>query len=671
MIFTFSRKKEDTTMKSAIAAAVLVACTFSAGLAGAATGQEEPQVLDKVVVTASRIEEKAKNVTQSVTVIPREEIEKNQYQDMSGLLRNYGLQVDSYTPSSSLSQLSMRGVRSTGMATHGLDGQILLLVDGHRVGTDNISMIPLVNVERIEILRGPAAVQFGTAAIGGAVNVITRRGTETPSLMAEAGLGSWDTYRTQASAAWAKGPVDFSGGVSYLTSGDYKYGGNKRFRNTDTNYTVGYNLNLGLNFLEEHRIGLVLQGVRADEMGSPGYYNDIKDEYTDRATYSVDVAYEGGYKDAGLSWKTRYFTGANNYLSDERLDAGGPTYFKSNTDYQGAQGLVSFTKSFLTLTGGVDWNNYDVRFWGSAYSPHEHSEYDNLGYYALAKLAFFDERLILSGGLRYDDYTMKVQGEEQNLDRTTPSAGAAFHATDWLTFRANYGESYRIPQATELVGFKGMYSVIGNPDLKPERGKTLDVGFEVNHKSLNLGMTYFRTNYKKKIVLDYAPPTWDAMARNMEGKTKLRGFEAFASYDIGEALDWDFMLRPYMNFTRMLKNRTAEGEKVRNITNLDLAYGLNFSHPKIGLDVDLRFTYLGKQDVLDWNTQNKTSGQVVEIGGRTIIDLFASQVLKEWGDAGKLSLKAEIRNLTDDKYAPIKDYPMPGRSFYLGLRYDY
>ena len=668
MTFTFSWNKEDVSMKRIIATALFVACAVSAGPVFAATA-DGVQTLEKVIVTASRIEEKAKNVTQSVTVIPREEIAKNQYQDMGGLLRNHGLQVDSFPANQAYSQISTRGVRSSLAGTHGLDGQVLLLVDGRRVGTDNISMIPLVNVERIEILRGPAAVQYGTTAIGGVVNVITRRGTETPSLMAEAGIGSWDTYKTQASAAWAKGPFDFSGGVSYFTSGDYKYGGGKRYPNTDINYKLGYSLNLGLNFLDEHRIGVTMQGVRADASGEPNYYNALTDNYTDRSTYSFDVAYEGGYKDAGLSWKTRYFSGSSNYFTDDRLDSRMAQYYETNTDYQGAQGQVSFTKGFLILTGGVDWNDYDVRAWADWLTPHEHSNYDTLGYFALAKLALFDERLILTGGVRYDEYTMKVQGEKKDLHKTTPSAGAAFHATDWLTFRANYGESFRVPMPIELIGFKGMYTYLGNPDLKPEKGKTIDAGFEINHKSLNLGVTYFRTNYKRKITTQYVG--WDTMYVNQEGTTKLRGIEASASYDIGEALDWNFMLRPYLNLTRMVKHRYDDGQKVKNVSDLNVAYGVNLSHPQIGLDVDLRFTYLGKQDVEDFNDKKKTYRQIVEIGGRTIIDLFVSQTLKEWDNAGKLSLKAELRNLTDDRYAFVKDYPMPGRSFYLGLRYDY
>lgn len=632
--------------------------------------------LEPVVVTAGRIEEPAKNVTASMTVIPREEIEKNQYEDMGGLLRNHGIQVNSYSGNSSLSQIAIRGVRTSLMGTHGLDGAILLLVDGRRTGTDNIAMIPLVNVERIEIIRGPGAVQYGSSAIGGVVNVITRRGTENLKAMAEAGLGSWDTYRAQGDMAWARGPFDFSGGVSYVTANDYRYASGHRYANTDLNYKIGYSLNAGYTFLDEHRIGVTMIGVRADEMGSPGYYNNLTNEYTDRDTYSFDLGYEGGYAPSGLSWKGRYFNGKNNYLSDARDESWRDNpyaydpYFKSGTTFQGAQGQVSFSKSIVTLTGGVDWNKYDTRFWGASYSPHEHSEYDNLGVFLLARLGLFDDRLMLFGGARYDEYSLEVQDQDRDLYKTTPSFGAAWHATDWLTLKGNYGESYRIPQAVELVGFKGMYSYTGNPDLKPEKGKTIDAGFEINHKSLNLGLTYFRTDYKRKIVYG----GWvdgGSMYVNLDGKTKYRGLELAAGYDIGQALDWDFTLRPYVNMTRMLKYRDNTGAKVQYVSDMNIAWGLNFQHPGWGTDVDLRFTRIGKQDVTDWNDKSSAYGQNVEIGGQITADLFVSQTVKQWDDWGKLSLTAEALNLGNARYETVKDYPAPGRSFYLGLRYDY
>ncbi|MDR3074218.1 MAG: TonB-dependent receptor [Deltaproteobacteria bacterium] len=641
--------------------------------------QDKTQTLEPVVVTAGRVAEKAKNVTASMTVIPQEEIKKNQYRDLGGLLRNYGVQIDDYTSANSgLSQISIRGIRSSAMGSD-LQGSVLVLADGRRIGTDNIAMIPLVNIERIEIIRGPAAVQYGTSAMGGVINVITRRGTETLSASAEAGVGSWETYQGQAGVAWAKGPVDFSGGVSYLGADEYYTGGGHRYANTGLNYKTAYNANAGFNFLEEHRIGVTVLGVRADDMGSPGYFNDLQhDDYTARSNYSVDLGYEGGYKPSGLSWKARYFAGKNDYTSDRHADSTGMYYFKSYTDYQGTQVQASFAKSILTLTGGADWLNYDTSSQGYYYPIHENSSYDNLGLFMLAKLSLFDDRLIFSGGLRYDDYTLKVRGgnTDKDMNHTTPSAGVAWHATDWLTLRGNYGESYRIPDAVGLVGFSGMFTYIGNPGLKPEEGKSVDAGFEIDHKHLNLGLTYFQADYKNKIVTGYTP-SWDIQYDNLDGVVRLRGIEGTASYDLGAALDWPVRLRPYVRFTRMTErgNKTArrntDGNTVLNVSDLDLAYGLNFQYPEFGFEADVRFTYYGRQKMTDFNAANPTNGQVVSIGGATTADLFMSQRISAWDDAGTLSVNAAIRNIFDEKYALVKDYWQPGRSFYLGLRYDY
>lgn len=316
--------------------------------ASAAEQSRETRIAPPVVVTANRIAENARDVTASVTVIPREEIKKNQYQDVGGLLRNHGLQVDSFSPNGGLAQVAIRGVRSSAMGSD-LQGSILLLVDGRRIGTDNIAMIPLVNVERIEIIRGPASVRYGAAAIGGVINVITRRGTEDLAASAEAGIGSWETYSGQGSLAWAGGPFDFSGGVSHMTAGDYYVGGNHRYANTGLNYRTAYNANLGYTFLEEHRLGLTVLGVHADDMGTPGYFNDIQHrDFTDRSNYSADLGYEGGFKDFGLSWKARYFAGKNDYVNDVHGDLSGMSYFNFYTNYQGSQGQVTFRKNFLT-----------------------------------------------------------------------------------------------------------------------------------------------------------------------------------------------------------------------------------------------------------------------------------------------------------------------------------
>ncbi|MDR0239512.1 MAG: TonB-dependent receptor [Deltaproteobacteria bacterium] len=692
----------------------ITTCIFAFCLLGAlhAQAQETPQApaaqkqeqrtktLEPVVVTAGRVAEKPTTVTQAMTVIPREELEKHQYWDMGDLLRNYGIQVDaSSSGNEANTNISMRGMR-TQLFGAALKGGVLVLVDGRNAGTANISMMPLVNVERIEILRGPAAVQYGSSAIGGVINVITRRGAEIPKLSAEGGYGSWDTVRALGEASWAYGPFDFSGGVSYLSTQDYQSNTFKRYQNTGMGSLVSYSLNAGLSFLEEHRIGVTLHGVEGQRMGSPYYYNvpdqATREAYTNRYNRSLDLTYDGGYKDAGLSWKGRYYFGSlHNYWDDPALTRSTQTSnnFAEQTNYQGAQGQLSFTKGFLTLTGGLDWQKYDVGGYSNYYDSRawppggvqsdSSAAFDVLGGFVLAKLAFFDDLLIISGGLRHDKYVVKASDNltprrSREFVHTSPSVGVAVNPSKWLTLRANYGESYQVPGHRELLGYNSTWGTyIGNSGLKPERGLGWDAGFDVHYNSLNLGVTYFSTDYRDKILIRPVPGSLDQQYYNAGGIAYYRGIEAQAGYDLGEAFAWPFMLRPYVNLTHLLEHRGQDTHHnyrdVPNVSDTTVAYGVQFKHPDIGLNVDLRATYYGYRQEPRFSATDPVTYKtpIKRTGGETIVDLFATQTLYKWEGAGTLSLKGEIRNLFNAKHEMVIDYRMPGRSFWLGLRYDY
>lgn len=624
----------------------------------ASAAAAETQRLPNVVVTAGRIEEKASSVTQAMTLIPSEDIRKNQHADLGGLLRQYGIQVDSYAPNSGLGQTTIRGMRN-GLFDSELQGGVLFLVDGRRSGTGLVSLIPMVNVERIEILRGPAAVQYGTSAMGGVINIITRRGAEKTTAMAEFGAGSFETLRTQGEVAGRIKNFDYSLGASFLNSGDYKDGSGARYDNTSVGRKVAYNANLGYNFASEHRIGLSALGVDMDALDDPGSRSYPSPEaYTDRYNYSFDALYEGGLKDYGLSWHTRWFMGRGHYGYNDPASA---WFSFTRNDFQGAQGQISFTKSILTLTGGLDWSKYESwnNFDNEATSK-------NLGTFLLGKLSFLDELIILSGGVRYDDFKLEAEGQDNDRDRTTPSFGIALNPLSWLTLRGNYGESYVMPSGLQLVGYSaGFYTYVGDPNLKPEKGKGWDAGFDLHYNSIKITGTYFQNDYEDKIATENRLGTY--YYYNMD-KAKMRGIEASASLDIGELLEWDFELRPYANLTRMLKYEDDNGKKMNYVNKWDIAYGMGFNHPALGLGVDLRFVYYGGQNIDNFSTWPATEST---LGGRTTADLYITKTILNDDKLGTFSVKAELRNIFDKEYYLVHDYPMPGRSFWLGLRYDY
>ena len=653
---------EKTGMQGKVWTVTALGCALAFPVMAAA-GEEPAGRTETVVVTASRVAEKIENVTQNVTVIPQEEIAKNQYEDMGQLLRHYGIGVSGYGANQSLSQIAIRGIRTPTMG-NAMTSAILMLIDGRRAGTTNVSLLPLAGVERIEIIRGPAAVQYGTSAVGGVVNVITKRGGKELEALAEAGYGSWDTVKTNAGVSGSAGPWDFSGGLAWMTVGDdYRTGSGRRVHNSDSDYRLSYVLNTGVNFLEEQRLGLSFLGVRGESIGSPGSLDwQTPEASTDRDQHSLDLVYDGGYNSAGLKWQLRYFDMNEDY---EYKDPPSFVHSRAQTDNQGAQAQLSWNWNILTLTGGVDWLDND-------YSPQQdqsRSELENEAAFLMAKVALLEEKIILNGGLRYDDYTLQVEGRDRDLDKTTYSGGLALHALEWLTFRGNYGTAYRVPTGMETLGYHSDWSeYFGDPDLAPEEGHSWDAGFEIDYGAWRLGVSYFQIDYKNKIAT--RPVEGGYEYYNIGGSSRYRGLESQASVDLGQVFDWQFMLRPYLNMTNMFTYEDAEGRELQYVRDADISYGINFLYPSIGLEADLRFVWLGHQKESSYDPLGNADAEI-RTGGDSTVDFFIKKTLLETGEKGRLSIKGEVLNIFDEEYSTIYGYPMPGRSFFVGLRYDF
>lgn len=633
------------------------------------------KVEDTVLVTAGRIAESARTVPQAMTVIDSETLDKYQYEDLSGLLQAYGFSIDSYGPSQSSTQVSIRGMSTN--FSNPLDSNVLVLVNGAPVATTNLAQIPMDGIEQVEILRGPGAVQYGSSAVGGVVNIIPKRGGEKFHLSAEAGYGTWNAYRALGGLSGRLKMFDFAGSVTWNAQrNNYTTGDGKLYQDTVADGRLGYLMNFGLNFNEENRIGAVILGGQdlglglSQDLAREQRYNGM-DIRSQRVNSSVDVTYDGGYKPSGLSWKARYFNAYDqfkiNYPDDFVLNSQYYTYenYVIENNQAGGQGQVSWNWNFLTVTAGVD---YTESGYSSGFAP-RYKQTDTAGW-GLVKLAFFDEKIILNGGIRHDVYTFKVDGNTEDLDNTSLSAGIAFNPWEWLTLRANIGESYKVPSGLYVVGYEGLNGVKGNQSLKPEKGLTRDVGFEARWRGLKAGLTYFATEYRDKILnrgIDDAG--YSSEYYNQDGQSFINGLEGSLSFDLGEFNDWEFMLRPYLNFTKLFEYKDAEGERLRNTRELTASFGLNFNHPEWGLDADLRFTYLGFQH--EYNFSADYPYPEVRTGDKLIGDFFISKTVYEKEDWGKLSIKFEARNFTNENYAYRYDYPMPGRSFHVGVRYDF
>lgn len=632
----------------------------------------EVRTLDEVVVSAGRIEQPKKDVTANISVITREELEQTAASNVGDLFAELGLSHIQKYPGT-LTSIAIRGFRSE---THGndLQGHVLVLLDGRRAGTGNMAKILTGNVERIEIIRGPGAVQYGSGGVGGVVNIITRRATRN-SVLVEAGAGSFDEYEGTIGATVLHKGFDFAGTFIGQTMGDYETGSGETYKNTGFDSKTGVSINGGYSFTEGNRLGVIFTGFNVDEDGNPGYINTVDtDDYTDKDNYSLDMRYDGRDASGTYQWMARYFFGKdeNNWVyptasNPDGWDFGETAFNK--TDQQGAQAQMSGNLGMVTLVGGLDWVKYKVE---NSWTPEE-TEYANPAVFLLGKGAVLDDRLVLTAGLRYDWYDVEVvkpAGREETDNHLTPSVGLAWLATETLKVRARYAEGFVMPSADQLAADYWNWGIrtMGNPELKAETSRTLDGGLDYAQEGFAGSLTYFTTDFEDKItnyILADGSSSWTNL-----GSAAIDGVELELSYDLGVQMNIAWEIRPYLNMTLLTK---YEDE----ITGEDLLYtsGANYSAGLVvadGSDWFCRFNvaYTGSQDVQDWEA-GVYPVPLVEMDSFTVADMVASYRFLKSKQYGNWTVRGEIRNIFDEDYAYVPGNPMPGRSFFAGLRGEY
>ncbi len=653
-----------------ILCAQLIAATFACPLF-ASESAVTPTMMDEVLVTTSRTEESVTTVSANVTIISAEDIRQSTSSNVGDLLAEQAIGHIQKYPGNLISV----GIRGFSTDTHGndLQGHVLVLLDGRRAGTGNLAKILTKNVSRIEIVRGPAAVQYGSAGMGGVINIITKRGDHN-GFFVEGYGGSFDTAEATIGGSGLINGLDFSGAYSYGSRGDYKTADGDSYQNTGVNSENGLSANLGYSFSDSNRLGLIITGYSVDDAGNPGLLsqNDL-DNSSDKDNYSADLSFEGQCPVTGSKLLARYFFGKdeNSWMSPL---ASNPTGWdtgmlsENKTDQQGAQLQLTGDLGPATFTAGVDWLDYEVE---NSWTPNRTS-YSNPALFLLSKASLLEDRLTASLGLRYDWYSVEVQepaGNSVDDSHFTPQIGLAWMVTKSLKIRAQYGEAFMMPSADQLGADYSTFGthVVGNPDLGPEKSSTWEGGLDYQQSAFRSSFTWFHTDFTEKIVSDYASDgssTW----KNL-GDATISGLEIELAYDLGMPLGWDWEVRPYLNLTILSTyedNRTDQDLQYTSGSNY--ATGLVLSN---GDDISCRINaaYTGSQNVTDYGSGYPYQDTILD--SSIVTDLSASYRIYQSQQAGSLTLRGEVRNLFDEDYAYVKGYPMPGQAFYAGLRWDY
>lgn len=679
------KKPLKSLLRTAGLLAVLATAFQSKALAEDKTAVDERAANDyergEIVVTASRIEELKKESTASVTVISREEIEMSPAEDLGDLLAEKSIgHIQKYP--GTLTSVGIRGFRSD---THGNDlrGKILVLIDGRRAATGNLAKLMTDNVERIEIIRGPAAVQYGSAAIGGVVNVITRQGKGEFKGFVEQEIGTSSFSKSTAGISGTAGSFDYSAAGSIASRDDYKTGSDDRYENTGYDGDFRGSLNLGYEIASGHRLGVTYTHFEADKSETPNMlFNNDLDNYKEPSNRSVDFSYTGKTADDRLAWMARYVVGQDKDVYYDPVESNasgwddGKPYTKT-TDQNAAQTQVSYLTEVFSVTAGMDWLKYDLE--QNAYTPLE-SAYEDSGFFMLAKGKFFDNHLILTAGFRYDDYDLSFTRDaatpetSRRSDSFVKSLGAACQITDNIKLRTSYGEGFQMPDAQALAADFIVSSTryVGNADLKPESSHTIDGGIEVVYGGLVSALTLFSTEYED-FIQQYDSGVNEKSWRNrdsatvtgLEGELSCRFLQTVAGVRLS--------LEPYAAGSYMFdyKAHYDDGRTDETITYLpewNLSTGLKVRDEN-GFSGNLTVAFFGDTKVNDYS---QAGSPVVTKGGFWVANLSAAKKIA-LGETGKTSLtvKGSIENLFDRDYEYAMGYPMPGRAVNMGVRLDF
>jgi len=679
---------------------MVIMLLFSATGFAQETQIETPYVMNTLVVTAKRTEEPLRDVSQNITVFTEQDIERSGAVSVTDLLKKAGIQVyhDGGVGYGN-EGVVIRGGRTS---MHGFDiaGDILVLVDGHRTGSDFLGNIGLENTERIEVIRGPGAVQYGAAAMGGVINIITRQGKEKTAGSVEAGIGSWGEQRYKAGISGKTGRLDFAGSMAYFSRDDYELGNGDTYENSDVQDRVRYSFNTGWHLNDNHRLGLILQGSDTNDAGkgedaARSYYYYTRQN---RDNHTWDLSYTGNDETGSTTWLTRYFQGEVNY-DLQRFTSSSTTRLplsNNTTRFQGSQAQVSHDFGLLRTIAGMDWMSYefDQRQDGDAAGASTRntaqSDFDNISGFLMGDVHLLENRnLILSAGIRYDLFDVSVNAWKIEEDVTVsrevdkhawnPAFGIAYSPVEALKIRANYARAFKMPLPRQLTGYTVMMSTpfIGNPDLEPEKSDNFDLGFDLDWQSLFVSATWFYSDYQDMIGYE----THNSADAHYGGKhywyynvdsAEIQGIELGVKLDLARALGWSLQMEPYVNWTHLLVFEDGNGYKLPDRSRDSFSAGLVFGSRETGLTASLDATYYGTQYAVDRESGSSVVNaqeKLKNVGDAWVIDFSCSQRLVKFQNESEIRLKASIHNLFDEFYSTDEDDWMPGRSFYLGVEY--
>lgn len=590
--------------------------------------------LDEIIVTGTMPKVNLRNLPMSISVISGNQIEERIQPNILPLLTEE-------VPGLFITQRGVMGYgvangAAGGMSMRGIGGApttgVLVLIDGHPqymglMGHPLADSYQSMMTERVEVVRGPASVLYGSNAMGGVINIITKKQQRDGShSMAQVMYGSYNTLNAKASTGWKKDKLHLTGNIGYNRSDGHRE--NMDFEQWNGYAKVGYDISRNWKSFADLNISNT-------ESSNPGpVAAPITDNDADITRGMTSLAIENEYTNTSGAIKLFYNFGTHR-INDGYREGGQPVPQRFNSSDRMAG--VSVYQSYSFFAGNKTTAGFDYQhFGGEAFNkfPDETNNvqladtslYNIAGYLNLQQTVL-DNKLTLNAGIRLDHH--EVNGSEW-----IPQLGVSFTPTAATVLKAIVSKGFRNPTIREMYMFPSQ-----NRDLKAERLMNYEISLlqMLMDNRLSLGVNLF---YIKGDNMIQQPQPNIGQWANI-GEVENKGFEFSASYQAMPNLRFSANYS-YLDMT--YKILTAPEHKLY----------VSGSYTKGPWGISTGVQYIGNIYTSPSDTRQETF---------VLWNVRANYQFLDW-----LNLFIKGENLLDQKYEINVGYPMPGATLFGGIR---
>lgn len=588
-----------------------------------AAGSAELIALNTVQVTATRQAMRTNEVLSDVSVIEREALDQAGQSTLSEVLaRQPGIEFSTSGSNGATSSLLMRGTSS---------GHTVVLIDGIRVGSASLgqmsswSRIPVSQIERIEILRGPASSLYGSDAIGGVIQIFTRRGQGPMKFNAEVGAGSYDTQMESVGISGGEQGWSYAANVGHNRTRGF----NSRINPNGSSYNpdrdsfknTHFSGNLGYTFAKGHEAGISY------------FYSD------------GDSGHDGSPK-ANIYRNELIVSNLSSYLKSAITQNWSST-LRIGQSVDDAKNLTNGLQSslFKTTQRQYTWQ-HDIKLpIGNALLALERLDQSVTGTGRYPVDARTIDSVLLGWNGQIGAHRLQVNARNDNNsqfgDKTTGSLAYGYQLTQHWRANASLGTAFKAPSFNDLYYPIDAWGYKGNPNLKPETSINQEAAIQYDNGRHRASLTIFQNRITDLI-------SWSGVTTPSNiGEAKIQGMTL--SYD-GKIADFD-----------VSANYSHVDPRDRNTHRLLARRAQNYGSASIG-----------KQSrAWEWRVEFQAQGQrfdtdanTTKLAGYALTNLYGAYRLdQDW------SLFARVNNVFDRNYQTVADFATPGLNAFVGVRY--